>query len=228
MPAYFQIQLDTTAPQGPVFELAGGANLVGTFTVPFVLTTNDFDKAGYSVKVWGDVDPAYNADIQATKATSAWIGYGTVNTLKLSPGGGLKTVYAVIRDDVGNETAELQDAVTVDVTIPVVTITEDPDRTKISKVAPWDATNFTFQVDSDVSGWKVKVVPDPSATEDQGIQLYDAGGSDNVLEPNVPLAANTPKQVKVTGADLQTAVGPDGDYYIKVFAQEAGSGNWST
>jgi hypothetical protein len=228
MPAYFQIQLDTTAPQGPVFELAGGAILVGTFTVPFVLTTTDDDKTGYTVKLWGDVDPAYNADIQATKATSAWIGYNTVNTLKLSGGDGAKTIYAVIRDDVGNETAELSDVVTVDVSVPVVTITVDPDLTKISKVAPWAETNFTFEVNSDISGWKVKAVDDPGATHDQGYEILDAGGSDNTFEPGTPLAANVPKVVKLTGADLQTAVGVDGPYYIKVFAQEAGSGLWST
>jgi hypothetical protein len=231
MPSFFQIQLDTTAPQGPVFDLAGGSAIVGTHDVSFVLTTTDPDTTGYQIKLYGDVDPAFNASIQATKAASAWMGYNTINALRLSAGDGAKVIHAVIRDDVGNETADLQDTVTVDTSVPVVTITVPPDHPKISKVATFDTTHFTFTVDSDVTAYKVKVVPNPASTEGQGVQIPPDAGSGPVYidgTPVVQLAAGVPQAVTITGTDLQTAAGADGSYYIKVFAKEAVTGYWST
>lgn len=218
MPAYFNIRLDTTAPQGPVFTVAGGAATVTDPVVPFVLTTTDADTTGYQIKLWGDVDLAYSASIQDTEAHSAWVGYGTIVQLQLAAGNGLKNVHAKIRDDVGNETAILNAALTLDTTAPVVTITVPPDLPKISKVAPWDVSHFTFAVDSDITSYDIRVVPDPAATHVQGTSL-------KVVVGNV--GANVPIPETVDGPTLQAAVGPDGDYTIKVFAQEAGSGAWS-
>lgn len=225
-PAYFQLTLDTTAPQGPVFTLAGGAAIVGNPTVAVVLTTTDEITDGYTVKFWGEVDPTFSPDIQVAEGDSAWVGYGTIPTLKLDADGG--TVHAKIRDDVGNETATLDATVTVDLTLPIVTITVAPDRNKISKVDPWDETNFTFQVDSDVMAWMVKVVPNAAAN--YGVTIPETAGSNTSRDttPATVLAANVPQTVKIMGADLQTAVGGDGEFYVKVFAQETASGQWST
>jgi hypothetical protein len=224
VPANFQIWLDTTPPQGVVFTLAGGAAFTNTRVVSMVLTTTDPDTTGYAIKFWGDVDPAGAGAEMEIDAN--WVAYGSVATITLSDGEGLKSVFARIRDDVGNETDAQLETLTFDESLPTVTITVDPDRTKISKVDPWDETHFTFTVDVDTMAYKVKVVPTPVATHDQGVQLPNAGGSINV-EHGGDTPAETPIEVTVTGTDLQTAVGADGEYTIKVFAQEAGTGYWS-
>lgn len=218
MPAHFNIRLDTTAPQGAVLELAGGAATVASKSVPVSLTTTDPDTTGYQIKLWGDVDLSFNPSIQDTEGASAWLDYGTITTLDLSDLDGLKTVYGKIRDDVGNETAILSDSVTFDSSVPVVTITVDPDLVKISKVTPWDKSNFTFMVNQDIDHYEIRVVPDPAATHDQGL-LYS--------ELDVALAADTPTPEVIDGTQLQTVVGPDGDYTIKVFARMAATGTWS-
>ena len=225
MPSFFQLTLDTTAPQGPVFEIAAGAPYVSARDVAIVLTTTDAVTDGYQVKVWGDVDAAANAAVQTLEADSSWVDYGTLLTVRLAGGDGPKTLHAKIRDDVGNETAELEDSTTLDTSAPVVTITVDPDRDKISKVPGFDTSIFTFTVDVDVVAWKVKAVPDSGATHDQGTEIPDAGGSTGVT--GAALAAATPQQVAIKGEDLQSAVGPDGTYTIKVFAQDV-AGLWST
>lgn len=218
MPAYFNIRLDTTAPQAPVFQLHGGAATVTDPLVAVLLTTTDPDTTGYQVKIWGDVLLTDTPSIQDTEAASAWVGYGTIVQLRLSDGNGVKHVHAKIRDDVGNETAVLDVVITLDTTAPVVTITVAPDRPKISKVAPWDVSHFTFTADSDITHYEIRVVPGQSSTHDQGTLLHQV---------DVNVIANTPIPESVTGAELQAAVGPDGDYIVKVFAMEAESGAWS-
>lgn len=233
MPTNFTLTLDTTGPQDPLLVLADGAAFTSNPIVPVMLTTSDPVTDGYQVKLWGDVDVTSDVNFQATEAESNWLGYGTVPEIRLdtTTDNGPRTIHARIRDDVGNESIVTDYTIQLDLTLPVVTITVDPSRTKISKIAPWHETVFTFESDSDLCEWMVAVVPDANAIIDQAIEIpQDGGSTTHVVGEDldaVVLAAATPQLAIIRGVDLQTAVGPDGDYVIKVFGCETGSGFWS-
>lgn len=100
------------------------------------------------MKVYGNVDTSYNANIQDTEGASAWITYSTSQEVKLSSGDGSKIVYVKIRDDVYNESSQASDSITLDTSVPVVTINSGPDVTKISKQTGKRTCSFQFQADA--------------------------------------------------------------------------------
>lgn len=224
MPASFVLTLDTTAPGGVTLSLNGGAAYATVRDVTAAIACSDADTTGYQVKLWGDVDAAANASIQPTEGGSAWISWTTAQAVRLSAGDGAKTLNLKVRDDVGNESAAASDSITLDTTLPVVSITVPADRVKLSKVAGFDTTHFTFSVDSDAQGWKVKCVPDAGATEDQGTVIPTTAGSTNTT--GGALAAGTPVQVTIKGADLEAASAGDGAKTVKIYACDVG-GSWS-
>ena len=48
------------------------------------------------MKVWGNVNNAYNVNVQSTEGASAWIAYQTSLQIKLASGDGSKTVFLKI------------------------------------------------------------------------------------------------------------------------------------
>lgn len=226
MASSFILTLDTTAPSNPLLTLnGGGAYISSAVGVSLALTTDDADTTGYLIKIYGDVaDPGGAAGIRPNEVDASWLAYGSIHAVTVSAGDGFKTVRAKIRDDVGNETAELTAQVNLDTTGPVITITTPVDHPKISKVATFDRATFEWTADSNIAQWVVKVVPTAGATHDQGSYLANTNGSTNVN--GGVRAGGNPCQVMITGADLQVAVGADGPYVIKVFAADA-AGNWS-
>ena len=225
MASFFKLVLDTTGPQSPTFAIAAGASFVSSQTTTADFSTADSSTTGYQVKIWGNVDTTFNSAIQATEAASEWITYSASIAVKLSSGDGVKTLHAKIRDDVWNETAELTDTVTLDTTVPVITVSSGPEPTKVSKVSGKDTVTFAFQSDSALKAWKVKVVPSSASTEGTGTTIPTTAGSTNMT--GGALAKETNKTCTIKGADLATAAGADGEYTIKVFGQDE-AGNWST
>jgi hypothetical protein len=175
----FTLTLDTTAPTTPTFSVNAGATYATTQAVTGNFSTADSSTAGYQIKIWGDVDPADNANIQTTEGASSWITYSAAQAFKLSTGDGLKNLSARIRDDVGNQTAILTDSITLDTTLPVPNITVAASPTKISKVATFDTSTFTFQSDTAIQAWKVKVVPSAGSLESAGTTIPTTAGSAN-------------------------------------------------
>lgn len=224
MASNFKVTLDTTAPGSPTFSIAAGAALVASQSTNVNFGTTDGSTAGYQVKIWGDVDPTFNAAIKAKESESEWITYSAEVAVKLSTGDGTKNLHAKIRDDVWNETAELSDSIELDTTIPVITISSGPEPTKVSKVEGKRTIAFKFQSDSKLKAWKVKVVPSEGSANTAGTLIAETNGSTNMS--GTTLEKETNKEGTIDGRDLAVAAGADGEYIVKVFGQDL-AGNWS-
>jgi hypothetical protein len=223
--SFFEVTLDTTGPTTPTFSIAAGASFVTSQTTAVNFSTADSSTTGYQVKIWGNVDVAFDAAIQATEGASEWKTYSAEVAVKLSSGDGSKTLHAKIRDDVWNETAELSDSVTLDTTVPVATVSSGPDVSKVSKISGKRTVSFEFQSDTAIQAWKVKVVPATSSLHSAGTQILTTNGSTNMT--GGALAKETNKAATIDGRDLEVASAGDGKKIIKVFVQDE-AGNWST
>lgn len=222
MANYVNLTLDTTAPSTPTIQVNGTALYTSSDLV--TLTTSVADGTAFQMKVWGSVDPANNANIQTTEVASQWFTFAASTQVKVSAAEGLKTIYVKVRDDVYNETGQATDTITLDTSIPVVSIVSDG-ITKISKIAGKNIATFSFSVDSDFVEYKVKVVTSTGAGESTGTQLVTTGGSTGVAGTGTWTPTSN-LDVQITGADLQTASAGDAVKIIKVFVKDA-SGKWS-
>jgi hypothetical protein len=222
----FTVTLDTTAPAGVTITLAAGAAATAVRPITATIATSDGDTTGYQMKIWGSVDPAANANIQATEGGSAWIAFSTSQAVTLSTGDGSKTVNVKVRDDVWNESTQGSDSITLDTSIPVVNITSGPDTTKVSKVSGKRTVNVSWQSDSVFEEYKVKVVPSTGSIESAGTTIPTTNGSTNVAGSAGGYPATTNINTVIDGRDLELASSGDGDKIVKIFVREA-SGNWS-
>lgn len=225
MPANFQLVLDTTGPQGVGGKLNGDDTYTNVRGVTLAATTTDPDTTGYQIKVWGDVDPAANANIQPLEADSSWITLTAAVAVQLSAGDGTKNVTWRLRDDVWNTSATATDQIVLDTAVPVVTISAGPDVAKVSKIAGRDTATVTWASDSDYQDYVVKVVPNGSSDHNAGTAIPTAAGSTNVGGAAGTAAA--PVTTAIHGADLEAASAGDGAKTVKVFVQDL-AGNWST
>ena len=71
------------------------------------------------MKIWG-------IDDVAEEASASWETFATSKSVNLTSGDGLKTVHIKVRDDVGNESAEVTDDITLNTTVPAVSYTHLP------------------------------------------------------------------------------------------------------
>lgn len=224
MANYFYLTLDTTAPANPSISLDGGAQYASNQLVTATISTSDGDTTNYQMLIWGDVDIAYNANIQTLEGGSTWIAYNISQQIKLSSGDGTKTIYIKIRDDVHNVSSQASDSITLDTSVPTVTIT-GPDVAKISKIAGKNTSSFSFTCDTDYVEYKVKVVGTTGATQDTGVTIGTTNGSVNMSGTGT-YTGSTPIESQINGTDLEVASSGDGQKIIKVFVRDAAS-NWS-
>ena len=145
MASYFNLTLDTTAPSGLTLQINDGALYATSTAVKLTIGVSDEQTTGYQMKIWG-------IDGVAEEESASWETFATSKSVNLTSGDGLKTVHIKVRDDVGNESAEVTDDITLNTTVPVVTVT-GPDKSKISKIAGFNQSviNFTSAVCS--PGW---------------------------------------------------------------------------
>ncbi|CZT57901.1 hypothetical protein [Solibaculum mannosilyticum] len=130
MASYFNLTLDTLAPAGLTVTLNDGAEYTTSASVTLKLKLTDSTTTGYQMKIWG-------IDGVDDEGSASWETYAAQKSITLVSGDGLKTVHVKVRDDVGNESAESSDTITLDTAIPAVTVT-GPDKSKISKVATYN------------------------------------------------------------------------------------------
>ena len=218
MASYFNLTLDTTAPSGLTLSINDGALYTTSTAVTLKIGVADEATTGYQMKIWGIADVA-------DEGSASWETFATTKSVTLTSGDGLKTVHVKVRDDVGNESAEATDTITLDTTIPVVTVT-GPDKSKISKVSSFNQSVINFTTDVEFTEYKVCVVPQTSSTQDAGTVIPTDNGSTNTSGSagNYPASQNI--RVTITGADLETASSGDGVKIVKVFVKTA-SGLWS-
>lgn len=226
--SYVTVTLDTTGPGSPSISISGGAAYATSQTVTVTIGTADSDTTGYQMKVYGDVDTSNDSNVQATKAASTWISYATSKSIKLSSGDGSKTVYVTIRDDVWNESSEASDAITLDTTLPTVTVQGgSPDVSRVSKISGKRTVNITWQSNQQYDEYKVKVVPSTGSNESAGTTIGTTNGSSNVAGSTADQPASTNVTTTIDGRDLEAASAGDGDKIIKIFVKDD-AGNWST
>lgn len=218
MASYFNLTLDTTAPSGLVVKV-NGDNIYATSTAAtLTLTMTDGDPTGYQMKIWG-------VEGVADEGSASWETYAASKSITLPAGDGLKTVHVKVRDDVGNESAEASDDITLNTQVPVVTIT-GPDKSKISKVEGFNKSIINFMADVVFEEYKVCVVPQNSSTQDAGTVIGTTNGSQNTSGSDGDYPASENIQVTITGADLEAAATGDGVKIVKVFVKTA-AGIWS-
>lgn len=218
MASFFNLILDTLAPSGLTLKLNAGAQYATSNTVTASIAVADTTTTGYQMKIWG----TKSAD---TEEKASWETFAASKSLVLTDGDGLKTVHIKVRDDVGNESAAVTASITVNTTVPVVTIT-GPDKSKISKVTGFDVCAFSFTSDVDFEEYTVRVVPSESSLNTAGTQIPVTGGSSNTSGNAGGYKKNTTINVTIHGADLETASSGDGTKIVKVFVKNA-AGTWS-
>src|SRR5699024_8243057 len=94
---------------------------------------------GYQMKIWG-------IEGVADEESATWETFATRKSVNLTTGDGLKTVHIKVRDDVGNESTEVTDTITLNTAVPTVSVT-GPDKSKISKVTGFNQSVFNFTCD---------------------------------------------------------------------------------
>ena len=216
MASYFNLTLDTTAPSSGSISLPARASSVNiTATISAV-------DANY-MKIWGDIC-ATAGGAAIAEADAAWVAYNTSASIILTATEGTKTVYVKFKDDVGNESSAVNASTILDTSVPVVTII-GPDVAKISKVAGFNVSAFSFSADEAFDEWTVRVVPSTDSIHTAGTQIPTTGGSTN-MSGTAQTASSTAVECTIYGADLETASTGDGAKIIKVFVKDL-TGNWS-
>lgn len=217
MASYFNLVLDTLAPQGLAVKLNNGSQYTTSKNVNLSISVSDTSTSGYQMKVWG-IDGASSED------NATWETFAATKSIALPTGDGLKTVYVKVRDDVCNETAAVSATITLDTSVPAVTII-GPDVSRISKTAPKNVATFSFTSDVDFVEYKIKVVPSQSSLNDAGTLIGTANGSTN-MKGTGTFKKNNAISCKIYGKDLELASSGDGEKIIKVFVKNA-HGTWS-
>lgn len=217
MASYFNLTLDTLAPQGLTIKLNNGSQYTTSKAVQLAINVTDESADGYQMKVWG-------IDGIAKESDAVWETLANVKDITLSTGDGLKTVYVKVRDDVYNETAVASTSITLDTSVPAVTII-GPDVSRISKTSPKDVATFSFTSDVAFTEYKIKVVPSKSSLHDAGTLIGTANGSTNMSATGT-FKASTAISCKIYGKDLEIASSGDGEKIIKVFVKNS-VGTWS-
>lgn len=217
MASYFNLVLDTLAPQGLTVKLNNGSQYTTSKNVTLSISVSDTSTSGYQMKVWG-IDGASSED------SASWETFASTKSIALPTGDGLKTVYVKVRDDVCNETAAASANITLDTSVPAVTII-GPDVSRISKTAPKNVATFSFTSDVAFTEYKIKVVPSKSSLHDAGTLIRTANGSTN-MNATGTFKASAAITCKIYGKDLEAASSGDGEKIIKVFVKNA-HGTWS-
>lgn len=218
MASYFNLTLDTTAPAGVTLTINDGDLYTTSAVVELAIGTSDGNTQGYQMKIWGIQDAV-------EEAAASWEAFVATKSVTLESGNGMKTVHIKVRDSVGNESVEVTDAITLDTSVPVVTIT-GPDKSTISKIATFDTSIFNFSCDVAFEEYKVCVVPATTSAQDAGTIIPITGGSVNTSGNDGGYEASNNIQVTIKGADLETASSGDGVKIVKVFVKNA-AGTWS-
>lgn len=213
MASFFNLILDTLAPDNLVITLNSGALYTSSVSATLGVAVDDADTTGYQMKIWG-VDGA------AAETDASWESYAASKAITLASGDGLKTVSVKVRDNVGNETAAATASITLVSDVPVVTVT-GPDKSTISKVTGFDSAVISFTADVAFEEYKVCVVPATNSLESAGTVIPATAGSVNTSGNAGGYPADTAINVTIKGADLETASGGDGTKIVKVFVKDS-------
>jgi hypothetical protein len=219
MSASFTVNLDTSPPAAPTMTIEWSALATGSRTVTAMLDSADYQRGSQDVaemKIWGDVDPTADALVQPTENGSTWQIFRKSLVLALSPGPGPKQIRGRLRDDVYNETTVFGTSIIFDSGYPVVSITRGVERSRISKVPPFNTLTFFWSSSLDYDQAELRVVPGPGSPHTSGISLHTF----------LPGSAGAETQTTIDGAGLALASPGDWQKVLKVFVRST-AGVWS-
>jgi hypothetical protein len=216
MASYVTVTLDTTGPTSPSVSIDQGL-YCNAQIIDLTLSASGGDVS--QMKIWGDIDLAYDANIQDTEGNSTWISFAASKQVKVSTGEGSKTVYAKFRDDVYNESSQTNDSITYDPSLPTVSVQSGPSPSKISKIATKREVSFQWQSDVIFDEYVIMVVSSSSDPKSSGTQVGTGNGSTNVSGSAGSYPATTNITTTIDGADLEAA-GAEGANIIKAFVRE--------
>lgn len=220
------IFLDPVPPANPVLVVNGGVGVTGVLVVNAQITSGDAnagDNDVTSMLIWGDVDPTIDPSVQPLQINSQWIAYNPNYLIQLSALVGLHTIYAMLRDDVGNVTVAFSTTIVYDPTVPQITISVPLSVGRISITSPFDTTQFGWQSSLAFQAYQIRVVPTPNSPVTAGVAIPSIAGSINVAG-NSGLA-NTTVTTVIKGLDLAIAAPGVGNKIVKAFCQSGGK--WS-
>lgn len=225
MAASVTITVDTTPPAGVAITLDAGAATTSDTTVSAAVTTTDGTTTGYRVKFWGDV-------VGAATEPAGWTALASPHEVVLTTGDGVKTVNVRMDDGLGNESAVATDTITLDTTLPVVTVNSGPTAGTISEVTGFDRSSFAWSVSAaslnngtSFDEYKVKVVASAADPHTAGTLVPTTAGSTNAAGAAGGYAAATNITTEIDGTDLKTASAGDGPKILKVFVRDGAE--WS-
>ncbi|MDQ3264459.1 MAG: carboxypeptidase-like regulatory domain-containing protein [Myxococcota bacterium] len=112
-----QITLDTTPPSNPQVLLDDGASYVNAAQVS--------SRGGYVASAAGTATGAVEWGVSESPGDGSWRSYTLFNPLDFTfAGTGVRRLYAVFRDEVGNTSAVASDTITFDILAPSVTLAQ--------------------------------------------------------------------------------------------------------
>lgn len=217
MPSYFNLTLKTSAPTGLAVLINSGAQFTTSSEVTLGISIDDAVTTGYQMKIWG-------TSTAALEANASWEDYATSKVVQLATGDGLKTIYVKVRDSVLNTTDAVSATITLDTTVPTVSMT-GPDVTLISDEEGADTCTFSFTVDQNITAYEVRIVPAINSLVTAGVLIPMTNGSVH-MSATEAIASGTTVTCSIKAADI-LAVSTAGEKIIKIFARDT-SGNWST
>lgn len=200
MSSFFNLTLDTLAPQGVTLRINNGAEKTGSLSVTLAIGCSDADKTGYQMKVWGDI-----GDETLAETLASWEAYSASKTVSLTSGDGTKSVKIKIRDSVLNESVTVAATIELDTAVPTVSLTYGPDVTRISKVSGADVCTFSFTSDEPFVEYRVMVVDSTTTPYDEGNAIYEDNGSSG-LSGTGEFAADEEITVKINALDYADAL----------------------
>ena len=82
--SYVTVTLDTTAPAGVTVVINSNALYATSRDVTLTIGTSDGVTTGYTMKIYGDVDDAFDtANYRALEANAPWVTYATSKNVRL-------------------------------------------------------------------------------------------------------------------------------------------------
>lgn len=114
---------------------------------------------------------------------------------------------------------------TLDTTVPVVTVTTGPDYSTISLISDINSCTFSWSANEAFIEYKVCVVPANTSPQDAGIEISTLNGSINMSATGDFMAGQVITSI-IVSSDLEDTSPDDGAKIIKVFVKDT-VGNWS-
>lgn len=232
------IVFDSTGPSLSSITINNGDAKTGSTSVVLAFTLSPADPFLTDYLIWGDLSNG-----ETTKgAAESGTGYtnfdvvGTPNNvnLDLTSGDGTKTLTAIVRDDLGNESVERSDTIFLDQTAPIVVVHSGPTPSKISLVSGFDSSVFTWYWEAtgvevgETGDYNIEVGTNASG-RGFGTQVPTVGGSTNVqgvvtaagTGTAESAAADTANHISTTikGADLDAA-GSEGTNRVNIYIED--------